>query len=365
MSEFSKILASINSLNDVTKLADKTSDGETSTLEFKSAQEIINNEQQFGHAKDLLAKEICAFLNSNGGLLCWGIEKDKASGNLIISNSNGDKLADFFDRMLDNLIEPQQNSIAYKTVTEGSNSFLVISVDQGDLVPYRVGSWKNSNKKTLHRYYIRSGTKSEELPENIIRLLYQSRARVPHISLAPKITAIDNNSIRIKTSIKPDNSIYIEKFYHSTSVALIRKDGTTTKLLKPLYNDLLVNEIYPSTMQYDLSNIYLNVDPNGIFRGIANHISITRESYANLRALLIKNEFACDKLPLRKQFQLFTLNTQNNSLLFDRKTSSIYHEIEKQYNLKIYEQCEQDDKINTCKLVDALSKIDELYEPMQ
>ncbi len=66
----------IENLDDLQPLVSETEDGESTTIEFKSiTKEIKKSKSNLGESKALLAKEICAFLNSNDGILVWGGRK--------------------------------------------------------------------------------------------------------------------------------------------------------------------------------------------------------------------------------------------------------------------------------------------------
>lgn len=169
----------IKDLNDLQLLVSETEDGESATIEFKSITKELKK-SNLGESKALLAKEICAFLNSNDGILVWGAEKGE-DGKVVIVNESKINLEDTFDRQLENLVEPLPNGIEFKTIKDSdANKCLVIFIPRSDFAPHRVGDWKmNDEKRILGRYYGRSGTSSVPLPENIVRAMYLSRGRIP------------------------------------------------------------------------------------------------------------------------------------------------------------------------------------------
>jgi len=67
-----------NSITDVAylqQIVSDSSDGENSMLEFKSIVDDPVSDQSKGKMKSMIAKEICAFLNSNDGILCLMTEQ--------------------------------------------------------------------------------------------------------------------------------------------------------------------------------------------------------------------------------------------------------------------------------------------------
>lgn len=100
MDKYLKVIDSLNSLEDIIKLAGETEDGETNRIEFKSICEPLDTPQSIGKAKSVIAKEICAFLNSGGGILCWGIEKEEKTKKIAIKNDSSVNLEDFLIRIL-------------------------------------------------------------------------------------------------------------------------------------------------------------------------------------------------------------------------------------------------------------------------
>ena len=67
----------INTIEDVEKIISNTEDGENDWLEFKSVhKELKGSKKESARARVLFAKEICAFANTDGGILIIGVKKE-------------------------------------------------------------------------------------------------------------------------------------------------------------------------------------------------------------------------------------------------------------------------------------------------
>lgn len=136
--EFDKI----NRLEDLQAFVTNTEDGESAILEFKSLQSDSFNNKNVGKTKAVLAKEICAFLNTNDGMILWGSDIDESTHKLIVKNGSRENLTNFFDTIKLTLTEPAPAGILFKSIPgKGENSALLIFVPKSEFAPHRVGSW--------------------------------------------------------------------------------------------------------------------------------------------------------------------------------------------------------------------------------
>ena len=72
MEEIKKIYHNINTVEDINKYLSDTDDGESGIIEFKSVPKALNTKNAIANNKALMAKEMCAFANSEGGYFnCW------------------------------------------------------------------------------------------------------------------------------------------------------------------------------------------------------------------------------------------------------------------------------------------------------
>lgn len=73
MDEIQKIYHDISTVDDINKYLSDTDDGESGIIEFKSVPNTLNSKNAIANNKVLMAKEMCAFANSEGGghFSCW------------------------------------------------------------------------------------------------------------------------------------------------------------------------------------------------------------------------------------------------------------------------------------------------------
>lgn len=218
----------INYLNDLQSYVIDTDDGESAILEFKSLQSDSFSNKNMGKTKAILAKEICAFLNTNDGMILWGSDLDKTTRKLIIKNDSNENLANFLDKIKLTLTEPAPAGIRFKVVSNKDGcSALLIFVPKSDFAPHRVGSWdadegKKSKDKIIGRYFQRIGTSSQVMPENLVRSMYLSKGRLPAIMVKTMLNKIvSQNKLTLSAAVMPDKFDFIESYYLTQEFALI------------------------------------------------------------------------------------------------------------------------------------------------
>lgn len=349
----------LKDLNDLQPLVSETEDGESTTIEFKSITEKLKK-SNLGEPKALLAKEICAFLNSNDGILVWGAEKSE-DGRVTIVNESGMNLEDTFDHQLGNLVEPLPSGIEFKTIKDDAdNECLVIFVPRSDLAPHRVGDWKMDDKKRiLGRYYGRSGTSSVPLPENIVRAMYLSRGRIPKISIYTEVNIINVNEIQLKTIVEPDLQQYISQYHNSNQIAIIDSHLSVlssyddNSLWWEINDSATVsnNPICPKDTTYELlsSSIrkddlrwrvdkygYPIIDLSPIPTDDDIHFSPDR--FSQIYAIATKSSFSCNNVPLTTRTRLYILDIPEHWHLngYDLARTTALTDIEKKFNVEIY-----------------------------
>ena len=69
-----------------------------------------------------------------------GVEKEKKTKKITIKNDSSANLEDFFDKNSKDIIKPTLSEVRVKTIDEDSGSFLVIAINGGKHIPYRVES---------------------------------------------------------------------------------------------------------------------------------------------------------------------------------------------------------------------------------
>lgn len=66
MDEIQKIYHDMSTVDDINKYLSDTDDGESGIIEFKSVTKTLNSKNAIANNKALMAKEMCAFANSEG-----------------------------------------------------------------------------------------------------------------------------------------------------------------------------------------------------------------------------------------------------------------------------------------------------------
>lgn len=134
-----------------------SSDGEYSWLELKSVGKFDKQ------AKERIAKEVCAFSNTYGGVLVLqGIpDIDAPLDTSVIA------LFDALESFLADCLEPPLSGIDAKVVEDR----IVIGVPESATKPHRTISGKKGSQ-----YYYRNVTSAVPMPEVMVRSLYTSQA---------------------------------------------------------------------------------------------------------------------------------------------------------------------------------------------
>ncbi len=364
----------IETLPDLQQLIGYTEDGETSLLELKSIREELkkSNRQEY---KALLAKEICAFLNSNDGIVAWGADFDRDTKKLVISNESSMNLADEFDRLLPQMIDPVPTGIETKLIHDKSNGeCLIIFVPRGELAPYRVGDWECVDKKRiLNRYFMRSGTQSVKIPEAIVRSMYLANGRMPRITCSVDVRILDDHSISLNTVISPDKTTFVNNYYCTRDVVLlggslevinIRKESDSWESMDLLFGRISEKPIYPGEEAYAIdSNKVLTHDDryndfmflSGLndnnadaesgrapFKEQFHNLYVRSDIFKQIFAVATRTTFACQNVPAKTNTKLFIIGNiglRNEIAELDEAQFSrrkVMEPLEKKYDAEIY-----------------------------
>ena len=149
-----------NKLKDIEDLMKKASsdDGESLNFELKGSQG--ESKFQKGHKK-LLAKEICAFANTYGGVLCFHFGGDtnleRFPNGVASSNYNS------IEGWLRDSLEPKHLGMDLKIVDD----IILINIPESKTKPHRTVS--------TSEYYYRHSTISQKMPEIMISSMYRSQ----------------------------------------------------------------------------------------------------------------------------------------------------------------------------------------------
>jgi len=150
----------INTLQDIESLMNEASsdDGEGLNFELKGSQGV--DKFQKDHKK-LLAKEICAFANTYGGILCFHFGGDtnleKFPTGIAASNYNA------IEGWLRDSLEPKHLGMDLKIVED----VFLINIPESKTKPHRTLS--------TSEYYYRHSTISQKMPEIMISSMYRSQ----------------------------------------------------------------------------------------------------------------------------------------------------------------------------------------------
>lgn len=141
---------------------------ESDKIEFKSY--FSNEERNHTEKENGVIRTICAFLNSEGGLIIWGApigqsvegKKEKIfKGDLSPLNVLIEK--DTFIRRITDLITPSPNGIRFQSIQNGENFVCLIEVDQSIYSPHQ---FKNT-------YLMRVDGQTRTAPHHYIEALFR------------------------------------------------------------------------------------------------------------------------------------------------------------------------------------------------
>lgn len=320
-----RIFDSLKTLTELREYISDSEDGESSWLEFKA---LRKGEKRWGkrefenHIKSLAAKEICAFLNTNDGILCLGVAYvDKELS--IINEYDGD-LYSFMSKNIKDMLEPIPNGVNLKKMEDNGKEALLIFVPRSNLMPHRV--WGKAESDIACNYFTRSDTDSVKLSEGLVRALYLSHGRIPRIRLYAEVEVVSANQILLRVLAKPDEVEFIDRYYDSERFLMLDGGG---KLIESKYgNGVWVDiesvgvkkSIYPAKepIILDLHSITNDYSDDSDFAigldGVEieynplchnTHLSIT--DFKSLQYILVESNFACRGVSLVKNRRLYVL----------------------------------------------------------
>lgn len=330
----------IDTLKDIENQMASTADGESTIFEFKEITATSNNDKKI---KSLIAKEICGFLNSNDGILCVGIKN--YNGTLKVSNAYAGSLEDLIDKSIANLFEPNPSGILTKTVTEGSDTFVMVYVPFSSIAPHRVAANKSLESDVQKNYYTRMMTNSVPMPEHLVKAMYLSNGRLPSLEAYPMITKLSKKYVEIQHFITPDKYKFIKKDEYYTEMQAVLFDGNFNVLhpesgtiidiensfasaIHPSDDDYLinthtlvraVNEEATNSRQSDSLLPHLSVPTYTLPKyDMSNDETELEEAAFNaIYAIYVQTSIACEGMPLKTNRTLFYLTAEWHQSLVD------------------------------------------------
>lgn len=310
----------INTIEDVEKIISNTEDGENDWLEFKSVPDKLKgSKKESAKARVLFAKEICAFANTDGGILIIGVKKND-SGLEVLNHE--DNLEDWFDANSVNMLEPKLHGFSVKSIDANGkgNDPIAVYIPKSNLSPHRVksnynhlndeGKGKDKYKEIAGEYFVRRGTKSEKLGENLVRAMYLSGGRYPSFKVTPivKYAFIGRevkSNIKVGLKISPDKYKFIKDYYLDSRVVLL--DNNFHALLN---EDLDIfssknSPIYPSANEYILRNFTIKIDDTHNQGDIFGMPTLSLEGpkvplavFRDIKYIVVNLKYACEGMQL-------------------------------------------------------------------
>lgn len=310
----------IKTIEDVEKIISNTEDGENDWLEFKGVYEKLKgSKKESAKARVLFAKEICAFANTDGGILIIGVKKND-SGLEVLNHE--DNLEDWFDANSVNMLEPKLHGFSVKSIEANGkgNNPIAVYIPKSNLSPHRVknsykhlndeGKDKDKYKEIPGEYFVRRGTKSEKLDENLVRAMYLSGGRYPSFKITPivKYTFIGEDArsaVKVGLKISPDKYKFIKDYYLDSRVVLL--DNNFHVLLN---EDLDIfssknSPIYPSANEYILRNFTIKIDDThnqGDIFGMPTLSlegpKVSLDDFRSIKYVVVNLRYACEGMQL-------------------------------------------------------------------
>lgn len=327
MSLAQTIYNSTTTLDDWLAIRAESSDGEDWMIENKSVPIDLWSAQpsDVGDFKLLIAKEICAFANTNDGLIALGI------GNGLVEN-NTQSLEDWLDKNCSDLIEPELSGVRLKTCQDSeARKFVLMYIPKGRTIPYRVKATPSfsKNKKMVREYYQRIGTSSKPIPFPIVRALYASNERTINVSACVKPVSIFNGSdikqpyIELGIEITPDETRLINEYYLEATVLLLDEhlsplhktpidivafglNSPQRPMIPPdnrkhIIDTFIIQQKEQDSANNSYSSLLTNIPADGIEY-------IPSSSYPKIHGFYAETKFACDGLPLKQDKRLLIIN---------------------------------------------------------
>ena len=327
------IFNKIEKIEDIKKYMSYIEDGETSYLEFKGVHDnLLDKSKKKESAKFRLtiAKEICAFANTDGGILIIGVDK-RGGGDLELHNKC-DNIESWADNNLTDLLEPRLHGFSVKPIeADSENRPIVIYVPQSKMAPHRV---RNNYPKILKgekeiidipaEYFVRRGTKSEKLEENLVRAMYLSRGRVPDFSIMPVINrknmpkeygGEDPQVITIRAKVFPDKYRFIKDYFFVATIRGLDKNKYIifNREISGIMNGFSIAytpPIFPAMTSYTKDDLKIKIMPKEHENTLSNvrGDELYVDRFGDVRYLIVSFTYACEGMPAKYEEFLFISN---------------------------------------------------------
>ncbi len=235
---------------------------ESGNLEYKSIEFLGNSK---------LAKEVSAFLNTDGGVIIFGIEEDDDGSprdlDLLEKNLDTERIS----QLISDNIDPYENNIRiFEIETYDDKSAAVIEVPQSENPPHMSTHSKNT-------YYIRLKNRSVPAPHGQVEALFNRRRKpkiLPFFEVSNSLLQ-SKKEYKISIGVYNDGEIGAEKSHlllkmNEDAADISNFTGLSDKVLNGTY--FLGNKGYeelPPSMSVDLGEFSLQMIDDSINLKIA------------------------------------------------------------------------------------------------
>lgn len=333
MDEIQKIYHDISTVDDINKYSSDTDDGESGIIEFKSVTKTLNSKNAIANNKALMAKEMCAFANSEGGILVVGVEVKDGK---VVPACEEPNLENFLEKQkISRYLEPSLKGLNFKSlgVADGGNKPVIIMIPKSDFLPHRVMSNysnidQNEAKGIAGEYFVREGSDSHKIPEQLVRAMYLSAGRLPRFEIKPDVELFygkdkyEHSRIEIKSVVNSDPTKFIKDYYYDMKATLFddKLEEIPIKNSNKVYSNSS-SPIYPSNEEYVIDSGYRietgipsRFENDTIYNSTKRNISY--EEFLGIRLVVVNVRYACEGMSLvDRDFYFIVKNTTHEDYL--------------------------------------------------
>ncbi len=333
MEEIKKIYDSIKTVEDINKYLSDTDDGESGIIEFKEVDQL-NDKSKKATFRAKIAKEMCAFANSEGGILVVGI---KIENGKVVSACKEPNLENFLEQQkISAYLEPSLKGLNFKSldVEDGSNKPVIIMIPKSDFLPHRTinnyNDVEGKSKDIVGEYFVRESGDSRRLSEQLVRAMYLSAGRLPRFEIKPDVELFygkdkyEHSRIEVKSVVNPDPTKFIKDYYYDIRVTLF--DDKLKEIPIKNSDNIYFNSsspIYPSNEEYITdSGCHINTTKSSksergqgmIICGVEGNISY--DEFLRIRLVVVNIRYACEGMSLvDRDFYFIIKNTTHEDYL--------------------------------------------------